>query len=390
MVAEHRPQGIGRSAESAVLSAPLIPLIPLIPLRPLRDDRDMDSAHRSDLSGPSDLPAVDAALAARFVAVALANVAAEYPFHLVHYARDARDIAPPRALHPVFFGSYDWHSCVHMHWTLARCLRRHPQAPFAAAVVAHFDARLTPSSVAAECAYFGAPGRAGFERPYGWGWLLKLQAELIALAPQTPAAARGRDALAPLVALIVERLLAYLPRADHPVRAGTHGNSAFALALALDYAQAVQHRALTRAIEARAQQWFGADRRYPAAYEPSGDDFLSGGLTEARLMQRALDGCDFADWWAAFEPPADGLARWLAPVTVSDATDAKIVHLHGLNLSRAACWRALQPALPAPLQPAVARAVDAHVAASLPAATAGDYVGTHWLASFALLALDPG
>jgi hypothetical protein len=350
-------------------------------------DRDRSSA----LPAP---PAVDAALAARFVAVALDNVAAEFPFHLVHYARDAADIAPPRALHPVFFGSYDWHSCVHMHWTLARCLRRHPQAPFADAVRAHFDARLGAAAVAAECAYFGAPGRAGFERPYGWGWLLKLQAELIALAAidaaEAPAAsaARWRDALAPLAQLIVERLLAFLPRADHPVRAGTHGNSAFALLLALDYAHTLQHRALTRAIEARAQQWFGADRRYPAAYEPSGDDFLSGGLTEARLMQRVLDGCDFADWWAAFEPASDALARWLAPVAVSDPSDAKIVHLHGLNLSRAGCWRALQPALPAALQPAVAAAIDTHVAASLPAATAGDYVGTHWLASFALLALE--
>lgn len=345
-------------------------------------DRD---AHPADLP----LPTLDAALAARFVAVALHNVGAEYPFHLVHYARSDADIAPPRALHPVFFGSYDWHSCVHMHWTLVRCLRRHPQAPWAASVRAHLDARLTDAAVAAECAYVDTPGRAGFERPYGWGWLLKLQTELIALTGHAPEAARWRDALALLAQRIVERLLAFLPRADHPVRAGTHGNSAFALLLALDYAQAVQHRALARAIEARAQHWFGVDRRYPAAYEPSGDDFLSGGLTEARLMQRVLDGCDFADWWAAFEPAPDALARWLAPVGVSDATDAKIVHLHGLNLSRAACWRALRPALPAALQPAVRAAIGAHVAASLPTATAGDYVGTHWLASFALLALDP-
>jgi hypothetical protein len=334
------------------------------------------------------LPIVDRALAARLAKLALVNVAREYPFHLTHLARDAADLAPPRALHPLFYGSYDWHSCVHMHWSLARCLRRHPQADFAAGVRAHFDARFSAAGAARELAYFAAPGRASFERPYGWGWLLKLQSELIALAAADAAAARWRDVLAPLAQYIAARLLDHLPRADYPVRAGTHGNSAFALLLALDYAQAVQHRALTQAIAVGAQRWFGQDRRYPAAFEPSGDDFLSPGLVEARLMQRVVDGCDFADWWQVFAPAPDALARWLAPATVSDATDPKIVHLHGLNLSRVWCWRGLRDALPAELHAPIDAAIAAHLARSLPAATEGDYVGTHWLASFALLALD--
>jgi hypothetical protein len=252
----------------------------------------------------------------------------------------------------------------------------------------HFDARFTADGVAREIAYVDAPGRASFERPYGWAWLLKLQAELDALAVQQCTAARWRNVLAPLAQLLTDRLLDYLPRADFAVRAGTHGNSAFALLLALDYAQTVRHRALAQAIDQRARRWFGADRRYPAHYEPSGDDFLSGGLTEARLMQRVLDGRDYADWWQAFEPGADALARWLAPVAVSDAADPKIVHLHGLNLSRAWCWRGLRPALPPSLHAAVDAAVSAHFARSLPAACDGHYVGTHWLASFALLAID--
>lgn len=334
------------------------------------------------------LPAPSADTLARFVDVARSNVASEYPFVLVHFAHSDADLAPPRVLHPVFFGSYDWHSCVHMHWTLARCLRRAADAPWAAKVRAHFDARLSADAVARELAYFAAPGRASFERPYGWGWLLKLLAELDQMVATEPAAARWRDALAPLADHIGDRLLAFLPRADFAVRAGTHGNTAFALLLALDYAQTVQHRALARAIEVRARHWFGRDRRYPAHYEPSGDDFLSAGLCEAALMQRVVDGCDYADWWQAFAPAAESLATWLAPVPVSDPTDPKIVHLHGVNLSRAWCWRKLLPALPTELQAPVARAVAAHLAASLPAATEGDYVGTHWLASFALLALD--
>jgi hypothetical protein len=338
-----------------------------------------------DPSSPSRLAQSTAADIAR---VALANVGTEYPFHLTHLAQADADLAPPRALHPVFFGSYDWHSSVHMHWTLLRCLRRHPRTDFGAAVRDHFDARFTPAGVARERAYFADPGRPGFERPYGWGWLLKLQAELTALAIDDGAAARWRDTLDPLARDLTGRLLDYLPRADFPVRAGTHGNSAFALLLALDYAQATQHRALVQAIGQRARRWFGQDRRYPAAYEPSGDDFLSAGLVEARLMQRVLDDCDYADWWQAFEPSSDGLACWLAPVAVSDASDPKIVHLHGLNLARAWCWRGLRPALPPMLHAAVDAAIAAHLARSLPAAIEGHYVGTHWLASFALLAID--
>jgi len=340
-----------------------------------------------DSPAPS-LPQFEPALAARFVGVALTNTGTELPFHLSHLVRCDADLAPPRVLYPLFHGSYDWHSCVHMHWTLARCLRRHPKAGFASAARAHFDARFTAMGVVQEIAYFAAPGRASFERPYGWAWLLKLQAELIALAAHDTAAVRWRDVLTPLAQRLADRLLDHLPLAQFAVRAGTHGNSAFALLLALDYADATGHRALVHAIGQRAQRWFGGDQRYPADYEPSGEDFLSGGLTEARLMQRVLDDRDFADWWQAFAPPAAALVRWLAPVPVSDPEDPKIVHLHGLNLSRAWCWRGLRPLLPTELHAAVDAAIAAHFDRSLTTACDGHYVGTHWLATFALLALD--
>lgn len=327
-----------------------------------------------------------AELAACFAGVALANVRTEYPFHAAVLMAGDADARPPRQWHPVFFGSYDWHSSVHMHWTLARCLRRFPDLESAASIAAHFDARLTPAAIAGELAFFRGPGRIGFERPYGWGWLLALQTELRALAAMRPDAARWRDALAPLANEIIDRLLAFLPRQTYPVRAGTHGNTAFALVLAFEFARSAQHRALHHLITRRAHDWFGRDVRYPAHYEPGGDDFLSGGLIEAALMARVIDACDFADWWHRFRP-AD-LAPWLAPATVSDATDAKIVHLHGLNLSRAWCWRNLLTILPDEDRALAAGAVDAHVAASLAAASEGDYVGKHWLASFALLALD--
>lgn len=319
--------------------------------------------------------------------VALANVAAEYPFHLTHLAHSAAEVQAPHRLHPAFFGAYDWHSCVHMHWTLARCLLLAPHAETAASIAGHLQARLTPAAIAAECRYFSAPGRGAFERPYGWGWLLQLWTELDVLAERLPAAARWRDALAPLADLIAARLNGWLPRAEYPVRAGAHGNSAFALVFADRYARRREIMMLATTIAERARCWFGADRTYPAEFEPGGDDFLSGGLCEALLMLRVLPADDWRRWWAAFSPGADALVHWLTPVNVADAADPKIVHLHGLNLSRSWCWRQVQPQLPDSLQPQVATAANAHLQASLAAATAGDYVGTHWLASFALLAL---
>ncbi len=200
-------------------------------------------------------------------------------------------------------------------------------------------------------------------------------------------AARWAEALAPLAALLRARFFAWLPRAEYPTRAGTHGNGAFALVLASTFAAARRDTELAAALREAARRWYGADTRYPAEYEPGGDDFLSGGLCEALAMARLGAPGEFAPWWRDFEPDTRGLARWAAPAGVSDPTDPKIVHLAGLNLSRAWCWRELAPHLPADRRPAALAAAEVHAAVSLPAATTGDYVGTHWLASFALLAL---
>jgi hypothetical protein len=326
--------------------------------------------------------------AADLAQIALGNVTTEYPYRLDQVLRNAQDLLPPRTLHPAFWGSYDWHSCVHMHWTLARLLRRFPEHRHAAGSRAHLKARLTAPAIAGELATLQNPHRQTFERPYGWGWLLKLAAELELLAPACPEVAGCRDAAGSLASEFADRFMQYLPRADFPTRAGTHGNSAFALLLALDWCETIQHRALRQAVVERANRWFGRDRRYPAGYEPAGDDFLAAGLVEAALMARVIDGCSFADWWEQFRPADADLPAWLIPVAVSDPHDARIVHLHGVNLSRAWCWRLLQPQLPPSLQQRVDRAIAQHLAASLPAATSGDYVGTHWLASFAVLALD--
>ena len=322
---------------------------------------------------------------------ALDVLARPFPHKLDHLILDADDQRLPRQMHPVFDGCFDWHSSVHMHWSLLRLRVLEPALASRAAIAAHFDAHLRPELVARELAYVVAPGRGSFERPYGWAWLLKLQAELEAQGASADAA-RWAAALRPLADEIARRLAAFLEQSHYPVRAGTHANSAFAMLLARDYAIGVGDVRLREVVDHAARRWFGADRAYPAAYEPSGTDFLSAGLCEVLLMRRVL-GRGFDAWWQGFAPLDEAFARWDSPAVVSDRLDAQMVHLDGLNLSRAWCLRALaQDAddtsatpLDAGLRERLARAAQAHWLAAWPHVTGGDFVATHWLVSFALL-----
>jgi Protein of unknown function (DUF2891) len=322
-----------------------------------------------------------AATADRFAGIALSHVTREYPHKLDHVMEGPEDVAGPRALHPLFFGSFDWHSCVHGYWLLMRTLRLSPEMPAAARIRALLDTMLNAANIAGELDYLDRAYGGGFERPYGWAWLLMLHAEA-----QRHAAAWA-DALAPLAEAFAERFKLYLPRLTYPIRAGTHYNSAFAMILALGWADA-NDTGLSGLIRARAADHYGGDRACPG-WEPGGDDFLSPALTEALLMRRALPERAFAPWFDAFLPDlAAGMpASLFAPAFVSDRGDGKIAHLDGVNLSRAWCWRGLADALDPGLAQLARETAEAHLEASLPH-VAGDYMGEHWLATFALLALE--
>ncbi|MCY1663977.1 DUF2891 domain-containing protein [Rhizobium sp. SL86] len=326
------------------------------------------------------------ALADQFASIALGHVTREYPNHLAHGFAGPDDLGTPRQLHPIFYGSFDWHSCVHGYWLLARILRRYPQGQHAAAIRALFDAQLTAETVAGECAYFARPLARGYERPYGWAWLLKLAAELHGLED-----GRFAKMLQPLTEVIAKRFRQFLPIATYPVRVGTHFNTAFALRLAADYAETVGDSALMALLRDTALRWYGEDRDCPAWGEPSGDEFLSPALIEAECLHRLLTAEDFDAWFRRFLPHlADGQpATLFVPATVSDRSDGKIAHLDGLNLSRAWCFAALAQSLAAddPRRARLDAAADAHLTVALPH-VAGDYMGEHWLASFAALALD--
>jgi hypothetical protein len=332
---------------------------------------------------------IEAGLAARFARIALGHITREYPNKLDHVLRDAADVKSPRALHPIFFGSFDWHSCVHAHWLLARLYRRFPALTVAGEIRALLDAQFTERKVAGELAYLEPDTTRTFERPYGWAWLLMLEGEL--LRHGSPEGRGWAARLAPLAAAFERRFEAFLGLATYPVRAGAHFNSAFALLLARDYARAAGRGEFAALCAASARRWYGADTDCPA-WEPSQDEFLSPALIEAALMADVLEGEAFAAWFGQFLPDAARRAprTLFIPATVSDRTDGKIAHLDGLNLSRAWCWRRIISALPPAhaLRAPAEAAIAAHLASAL-GQVAGDYMGEHWLASFALLALDP-
>ena len=324
---------------------------------------------------------LDETTARRFADLTLGHLGQRWPFKLDLILTGPDDLITPDRLHPIFHGSFDWHSCVHGWWQVMRLARAFPALPDAAAIRARADTMLVPDKVAGELARLDRPYSGGFERPYGWGWLLALHAELV-IHEGTPWAA----AIEPLARAFAARFKGYLPRLTYPIRSGGHFNTAFALIHTHRWAQA-HDPALATQIEGRARDWYGADRGCQA-WEPGGDDFLSPALVEAVLMHRVLDSA-FPAWFDAFLPDAAAgrPATLFSPVTVSDRTDGTIAHLDGVNLSRAWCWRTLAAALPDHPVAAPARiAADAHLAASLPH-IADDYMGTHWLASFALLAL---
>ncbi|MFZ4163918.1 DUF2891 domain-containing protein [Brevundimonas sp. NPDC058933] len=329
---------------------------------------------------------IDITLASRFAATALGHVTREYPNHVMHVLTGPQDARTPRDMHPIFFGSFDWHSCVHGWWTLFTLYRLYPDMAETAQIRAQADSLFTAENVAGEAAYLARPESRGFERPYGWAWLLMLAAELE--RHDTDEGRRWAETLRPLTHVFAERFKAFLPLADYPVRTGTHYNTAFALRLTLDYADT--HDAdLAAACRAAALRWHAGDRDCQA-WEPSQDEFLSPALMEAALMRRVLPASDFWAWFDTFLPNlGEGRpATLLSPARVSDRTDGKIAHLDGLNLSRGWCWREIIAGLPADdaRRGVGGTAAAIHLDSALPHVT-GDYMGEHWLASFALLAL---
>jgi hypothetical protein len=324
-----------------------------------------------------------------FVTLALDCAEQEYPNKIAHTMTADADLAPPRDLHPAFYGCFDWHSSVHGHWLLARYARAYPEAPLAEQARAVLDRHLTPARIAGEVDYFDSAERGSWERPYGLAWLLQLAAELYAWADEGDVdAQRWAAAIRPLEDVCVDRFLTWLPKLAYPIRTGEHSQTAFAFGLALDYARTADDPDLAVLIEEKSLEFYLGDRDANLAYEPSGQDFLSPVLAEADLMSRLLTPAEFGDWLGSFLPGVAG-ADWLPVARVTDRSDGKLAHLDGLNLSRAWMLRRIAAALPEadPRRAVVHRAQRAHARAGLAAVTGEHYAGGHWLGTYAIYLL---
>lgn len=327
--------------------------------------------------------------ASSFARLALKGLGKEYPNKLEHVMASADDVRGPRELHPAFFGSYDWHSCVHGHWMLARLLKLFPDLPEAKEIRETLGAHLTAENLKAEAEYFRRKDSKPFERPYGWAWLLKLVEEFQGW--DDPDARKWRENLRPVEEIVAARYVEFFPKQTYPIRTGVHPNTAFGLSFAYDYAKAVGNTKLKELVEARARSYFGGDDDAPAKWEPSGADFFSPSLMEADLMRRVLEPAEFRGWFARFLPAAARAEpkSLFTPAIVTDRTDPQLVHLDGLNLSRAWCMQGIALALPKddPLRAALNTAAETHAKAGLEHVASGDYAGEHWLASFAVYLL---
>ena len=337
-------------------------------------------------SGPVAASQIDAVPASRFAQLALDCVHREYPNKIAHVLNGDGDVRPPRELTPTFYGCFDWHSSVHAHWLLVRLARFYPDADTAGPARAALARSLTVDNIVAEVRYFQAPGRAGFERPYGAAWLLQLSAELREW--DNPDARAWQAALMPLETVVALQIKAWLPNLTHPIRVGEHSQTAFAFGLILDWAHVAGDTAMVELIDDRIADYYTADVDCPLNYEPSGHDFLSPCLAEADLVRRVTEKEVFADWLRELLPgiPDNGdQAGWLEPAVVSDASDGKLVHLDGLNLSRAWMLEGIASALPQedPRRLALRAAAREHREAGLFAVAGEHYEGGHWLGSFA-------
>jgi len=349
----------------------------------------------------------------RFARLALQCIHREYPNKISHVMSSDRDALPPSQLTPAFYGCFDWHSSVQGHWLLVRLLRTDPQSPMNSAIIAALDESFTAQKLEEELNYYQAEGRDTFERPYGIAWYLQLVAELH--ESDNVRLTRWRNTLRPLESAIVEEIKQWLPKLAYPIHIGTHNQSAFAFGLMLDYARTVGDQGLEKMLVEKSLEFHRNDVRCPLAYEPSGEDFLSPCLMEADLMRRVMDQDAYSKWLTMFLPQIPGtasvspsasgsneaarkarpragdkpiktdVASWLIPGIVRDPTDGKLVHLDGVNLSRAWALEGIASHLPRddPRRPALLEAAKVHQEAGVAAVSEENYESSHWLGSFA-------
>lgn len=323
--------------------------------------------------------------AKKLVQVPVDCIHQEYPNKLGQVLADSGHLDEPKSLHPIFYGCFDWHSSVHGHWLMAKVANKYPESEMAKEIAQIFDEQFQIPKVQMELLYFQPKFNQSYERTYGWAWLLKLHAELDQHTLNE--SHDWTDNLRSLTDQIVLNYKKFLPKMVYPIRVGEHTNTAFGLSLAYDYAEQVKDEDFKTLIVSRARDFYMDDEGCPIAWEPSGFDFISPCLQEAELMSKVLSEKEFKKWMADFMPELLESDYELEPGKVLDRTDGKLVHLDGLNFSRAWCLYGIAKKLPK-YSSQLIELGDAHIAASEKEVIGSDYMGSHWLATFLVYALD--
>ncbi|MCP4538497.1 MAG: DUF2891 domain-containing protein [Chloroflexi bacterium] len=328
--------------------------------------------------------------ASGFAQLALNCIQREYPNKLSHVMNNPDEVQSPSVLHPAFYGCFDWHSSVHGHWMLVRLIKLFPNLPEAADIRKALNKNLSKQNLQAEAGYLNQANRKSFERTYGWAWLLKLAEELAGWDDADGTV--WSQNLKPLAQAMVDRYFDFLPRQTYPIRTGVHPNTAFGITFALDYARKTGHAGLENLLVETSLTYYKNDQSWGADWEPSGSDFFSPCLIEADLMRRVLPVEDFREWFRLFVPGVvNGEQKnLLEPAIVSDRSDPQIVHLDGLNLSRAWCMVGIASSFLAdsPVREMLLQSAFRHAQAGLENVASGEYEGEHWLASFAVYLLS--
>ncbi|MFT5858984.1 MAG: hypothetical protein ACI865_001080 [Flavobacteriaceae bacterium] len=323
--------------------------------------------------------------AEQLVELPLTCIDTRYPNKLNQVIGSDADLASPDALHPAFYGCFDWHSAVHGHWSLVKLVKMFPNLEQADEIIDGLLSHISKENIEGEMKYFDGALSKNFERTYGWAWLLKLADEIHSW--DHPKARILEENLSPLTELIAERCIEFLPKLHYPIRVGTHTNTAFAMCMVFDYAVSFDNDELKQVVEKRARDFFEKDVDGPMKWEPSGYDFLSPCLEEANIMRRVLSKDKFLEWLSKFLPELKSKDYTLEPGIVADRSDGHLVHLDGLNFSRAWCLFGIAETLPGEYSHLVAIGNE-HIDHSFPNLVGDSYEGGHWLASFALLALS--
>jgi len=309
----------------------------------------------------------------------------EFPYKTGISFLDSSQITFPKNYHPAFFGCYDWHSSVHGHWMLIKLLREFPQLKNADEIRSRLSAHLTAANIRKEVQIFTGDNQS-FERTYGWSWLLYLQREL--LTWNDPWAKQLSGNIQPLADYFSSAWIKYLDKLVYPIRVGEHTNLAFGLSFTWDYAIVANDTALQRAVKQAAIRFYKNDKSCPASWEPGGSDFLSPCLEEAKLMSKVLSKQQFFPWLKQFMPTLLSQPSSVFKIAiVKDRSDGKLVHLDGLNFSRAACLYEIAKNIPAQYGNPIRQLAFQHLQAALPHVVSGSYAGEHWLGSFAVYAL---